>query len=269
MPNSPGFRGRALITGATSGIGLATAKKFVAEGYEVGILAESPTLVDTVVAELNRERVVAFPVHADLSKPDQVAGLIESLESSGKPLDVLVNNAGIGLKSDVMDIRDADLRLLIEVNLISAMTLSRDALKYMSDRKSGNIIQVSSAAARRGLPGMGVYSTTKAGLHLFSESMRVEAAIHNVHVSELLPMTVRTPFFENAKNSSKTKYEGSNFSVTPERVADLIFRAVKHPAPEIYTSTLARIVLAINGINPKMMDWILIRKQRKEFQKSE
>ena len=263
---TPSGQKQVLVTGATSGIGLATAKKFATAGYEVGILSENSGQLAYVVEELTQAGFSVYGLHVDLSKPEQVTGLIDRLEAEGKSLDVLVNNAGIGLKADVTQVLDRDFRLLFEINFFAALILSRDALKHMCARRAGNIIQVSSAAARRGLPGMSIYSSTKAAMHLFSESMRVEAADYNVHITELLPMTVRTPFFENAHNTSGKKYEGSNFSVTPERVADLVLNAVSHPAPEVYTSTLARIGLALNGINPKWMDAILLRQLRKAKQ---
>jgi short-subunit dehydrogenase len=260
------FAKRVLITGATSGIGLATAERFASEGYEVGILAENAEQVEAVVSKIRGDGGRAFPVHADLSKQEQVTGLIDRLEDEGFHLDILVNNAGIGLQADVLETRDSDLRLLFEVNFFAMATLSRDALLRMSERRSGHIINVSSAAARRALPGMSTYACTKAAMHVFSQALRIEGKAAGVSVTELLPMSVKTPFFSNAHNRSGQSYEVSSFSVSPETVADYIWKSVRRPRPEIYTSKLSRLVLALDAINPRWLDAILFARRRRAIQ---
>jgi short-subunit dehydrogenase len=253
--------GRVLITGATSGIGRACAFRFAAEGFEVGVLAEQPEQVRDTVKALLETGAYAFPVDADLSKPEQARGVIDRIESGRGPIDVLVNSAGIGLQATALEIRDEDARLLFEVNYFAMVTLCHDAFLRMSERRAGHILNISSCAARRGLPGMATYASTKAAMHVYTQALRVEGMGCGVHVTEVLPMTVRTPFFENARNRSKNAYEGSGFSVTPERVADLVWRAWRRPVPEVYTSALARLALAIDGAVPSLLDRILARRR--------
>jgi short-subunit dehydrogenase len=255
---------RVLVTGATSGIGRAVADRFAKEGYVVGILAEVPEQVERTVDEICARRGCAIPIHCDLSKPEQVRGLIDRLEEEGFPLDILVNNAGIGMQADILETTEADLRLLFEVNFFAMATLSRDALRRMGARGRGHIFNVSSAAARRALPGMSTYACTKAAMHVFSQALRVEGRAAGVYVTELLPMSVRTPFFENARNPSGKAYEVPAFSTTPEFLAERIWRAVRRPAPEIYTSTLSRLALALDGVNPRWLEAILCRMRRED-----
>lgn len=254
---------RALVTGATSGIGKATAKLLAFRGIDVGILAECPETVDATVAELRQSGGDAFPVYADLSKHDDVEGLVDRIEADRGPIDLLVNNAGIGLQADVMQVRNEDLRLLFDVNYFAMVNLSRDALHHMARRKHGYIINVSSAAAKRGLPGMGIYASSKAAMHTFTQALRVEGKACGVHVVELLPMSVRTPFFKNAVNRSSQSYESGVFTTTPELIAKRILKAIRRPVPEIYTSTLSRFVLALDAVNPKWFDAILVARRRK------
>lgn len=254
---------RAIITGATSGIGRACAFRFAAEGFEVGVLAERSEQVCETVQALQQSGACAFPVHADLRRPEQVHGLIDRVEAELGPIDVLINSAGVGLQATALEIREDDLRFLFEVNYFAMVTASLDAFRRMSERRTGHIVNISSCAARRGIPGMAAYASTKASMHVFTQALRVEGMSCGVHVTEVLPMTVRTPFFHNAVNRSKSTYEGSGFSVTPERVANLVWRAYRHPKAEVYTSALARLALAIDGAWPGILDRIVSRRRRR------
>jgi short-subunit dehydrogenase len=248
---------RAVITGATSGIGRATAELFARHGIEVGVLAEIPAHLKETVETIRRAGGRAFPVHADLSDPEQVEGVIPRIEREFGPVDLLVNNAGLGLQADVPEATDADLRLLFEINYFAAFFLSRDAFRLMSERGRGQIINVSSASARRALPGLSVYASSKAAMHAFSQALRIEARRKGVFVTEILPMSVKTPFFKNARNRSKRPYAVGSFSITPERLAERILWAVRHPVPELYSSSLSRFVLGLDGMFPKILDRVL------------
>src|SRR5262249_40429972 len=135
------------------------------------------------------------PWVADLSQPAEVVGLFERVEEQVGPVDILINNAGIGLQATVLQAEPADLRRLFEVNFFAVATLCRDSLRRMAARGNGHILNVSSAAARRGLPRMSAYAASKHALHGFTQSLRQEAYLLGVLVSEVLPISVRTPFF--------------------------------------------------------------------------
>jgi len=254
---------RALITGATAGIGRATAELFARNGIEVGVLAEIPGEVEATVESLRAAGGRAFAVHADLSRRPDVTGLIDRLESEGHSLDILVNNAGIGLQADVLETTDEDLRRLFEVNYFAALILSRDALRHMASRGKGHLINVSSASARRAVPGLAVYASTKAAMHALSQALRIEGREHGVHVTEVLPMSVRTRFFDSATNRASKTYAPGRWVATPEAVAARIMYAVRRPVPEVYTSTFARFVLAVDAAAPMLMDAILVARRRR------
>ncbi len=227
------------------------------------MLAERPDDVRDTVQALRDTGACAFPVDADLSRPEQICGLIDRVEQEHGQIDILINSAGIGLQATALEMREDDMRLLFEINFFSMATLSLDAYRHMSRRGSGHIINISSCAARRGLPGMSTYASTKAAMHVFTQALRVEGMGCGVHVTEFLPMSVRTSFFENARNRSEDKYEGSGFSVSPEVAAERVWRAYCRPVPEVYTSRLARLGLVIDGAWPALLDRILARRRRR------
>lgn len=254
---------RALITGATAGIGRATAELLAGKGITVGILAERPAEVDETVAAIRHAGGSAVPVYADLTRREDVAGLIDRLEAEGFAVDALINNAGIGLQADILDTREEDLRRLFEVNYFAAFLLSRDALRHMARRGHGHLVNVSSASARRSLPGMSVYASTKAALHSFSQALRIEAAGTGVHVTELLPMSVRTRFFQSATNRADKPYAPGWKAHTPEEIAGQIFRALRYPVPEVYSSTLSRLALGFDTLFPALSDALILSRRKK------
>lgn len=217
---------RVLITGASSGIGEVTAKQFASAGAEVIILSEHDEglkiVSDAIIALGGR----AICVTVDLSHRKSVDGLFDCLERQYGPIDILVNNAGIGLGASVLETKDKDLRFLFEVNLFSLISLSTHALAAMSARKSGHIINVSSGAARMGLPGVSAYSATKGAVHTFTQSLRIEARAFGVHVTEVLPISVRTMFFEHLKGK---KYRPGGLVISKEKVARSIVHCALHP----------------------------------------
>jgi short-subunit dehydrogenase len=258
---------RALVTGGSSGIGRATAELLASKGIEVGVLAHDDCGVDEVVNAIAAKGNRAFGLCIDLAVEANVVGLFDRIEAEYGPVDILVNVAGIGLQADVVETEIVDLNRLFAVNYFAAVILSRDAMKCMAGRGRGHIISVSSASAKRALPGMSTYASTKAALHAFSQALRIEARDRGVHVTEVLPMTVRTPFFENAENRSPVPYSLSDAGLvsTPESVAEHIWNAIRRPVDEVYTSRLARLALAIDAAFPSILNRILVVNRRKRL----
>jgi short-subunit dehydrogenase len=259
---------RALVTGGSSGIGRATAELLASKGIDVGVLAHDALGVDDVVRGITEEGGSAFGLCVDLAIQQNVVGLYDRIEAERGPIDILVNVAGIGLQADVVETRIEDLNRLFAVNFFAAAILSGDAMKSMPSRGGGNIISVSSASARRALPGMSTYSSTKAALHAFSQALRIEGNDLGVHVTEVLPMSVKTPFFESAVNRSTMPYKSEGVALmtsTPEDVAACVWRAIRRPVAEIYTSRLARFVLALDAAIPSVFDKVLVSVRRKRL----
>ena len=216
--------GAVVITGACAGIGESAARAFAARGFNVALVSQRPEELEAAAEWIRSRAGKATAFATDLSQPQQVASLIKRVESQMGPVTILMNNAGIGLGATVLQTSMSDVRRLFEVNVFALMQLSKDALTSMSERRYGHIINVSSGAARLGLPGVSAYSATKGAVHSFTQALRTEASAVNVRVTEVLPISVRTSFFDNVHGE---RYQPGGLVLTAEHVAAKIVRAAE------------------------------------------
>ena len=186
------------------------------------------------------------------------------MEEESGPIDLLVNVAGIGLQASVLQMTADDLRRLFEVNFFASVTLCRDVLRVMAARRRGQIINVSSAVARRGLPGMSAYAASKAALHGFTQSLRLEARRHGVAVTEVLPISVLTGFFAAATNRAARPYAPSGWTQTPEFVARQIVACARRPIAERHTTRLLGPLFALDALAPNLIERLIAWYHRSE-----
>ncbi len=241
-----------LITGASSGIGEAAAREFARLGADVVIVSEQAEALNTVATSIRQAGGRATAYVVDLSKPEQIQGLIARIEAEGGPLDVLVNNAGIGLGATIMETRPEQMRLLFEVNFFALAALCRQVLTAMASRGGGRIINVSSAAALFGSPTVSAYSATKGAVHAYTMALRTEASLYGVAVSEVLPVSVRTRFFESVHGE---QYAPSGVMLTSEKVAHSIVQcaAAAHPRAEVQPWYPIRFIFILTALFPSLM----------------
>lgn len=251
-----------MITGASSGIGEAAAREFARQGAVVVIVSERAKELNAVAQSIRDAggRATAFVV--DLSQPEQVQGVIARVEAQVGPLDVLVNNAGIGLGATILEMRHEQMRLLFEVNFFALADLCKQALTTMSVRRSGRIINVSSAAALFGSPTVSAYSATKGAVHAYTMALRTEASAYGISISEVLPVSVRTRFFDSVQGE---KYRPSGVMLTSEKVALSIVRcaAAAHPAAEVQPYYPIRFIFILTALFPSLMAAIAAYLQQK------
>lgn len=194
-PSGPAASGpTALITGATAGIGAEFARQLAEQGHNVVLVARDAPRLRAKASELERHYGVrAEVIAADLTEDDGVAAVVERLSSPDRPVDVLVNNAGIGLLLPFEDNALADEKKHLKLHVETAMELSHAALQGMLRRRAGRIINVSSVAA---LLPRGTYSAAKAWLLNFSRGANLAYAARGVKVTAVCPGFTRTEFHD-------------------------------------------------------------------------
>jgi short-subunit dehydrogenase len=214
-----------LITGASSGIGEAFARKLAARGHNLLLVARSEDKLINLCNELGR----AGSIHAqyfavDLSLPESPARLFEETEKRGLQVDFLINNAGFGSMGEFANLDVARELNMIDLNVRSLVELTHRFLAPMRDRKAGTIINVASTAGFQPVPFMTTYAATKAFVLSFSEALWEENRSYGVHVMALCPGVTETNFFEASHMKQKPP---ARVAQTPEEVVDTALRAVK------------------------------------------
>jgi 3-oxoacyl-[acyl-carrier protein] reductase len=181
---------KALVTGATGGLGQAIARVLHAQGATVALSGTRAQALEALAAELGER---ASPVVADLSDKDSVEGLVPAAEAAIGPLDILVNNAGITRDNLFMRMKDEEWEQVLSVNLTAAFRLSRAAVKGMMRRRFGRIVNIGSVVGSTGNPGQGNYAAAKAGLVGLTKALAAEVASRGITVNCIAPGFITSP----------------------------------------------------------------------------
>jgi len=217
----------AVITGASSGIGAATARALAADGYRVALLARRADRIDALAKELDNGSIA---IEADVTDRPSVVAAAERVQQELGGADVLVNNAGIMLLGPFGSDQRDDCRRMVEVNLLGALTSTEVFLDQLKSG-GGDIINISSVAGRTARQGNGVYAATKWGINGWSESLRREL-LPGVRVTLIEPGVVATELPTHITHAETKEGVGQLYDqaeVTPEDVAEVIAFAVARP----------------------------------------
>jgi NADP-dependent 3-hydroxy acid dehydrogenase YdfG len=223
----------ALVTGASSGIGDATARALAAAGADVVVTARRADRLDALVRDLEKQGVKAHAIEADLLKDSDNKRIVTETEETFGRLDILVNNAGVMLLSPVADANPDDWRRMLELNVLAMMISSQAALPGMRKRGSGDIINISSTAGRVASPSGAGYSATKFAVVALSESLRKEVQKDKVRVCVIEPGLVATELREHipdpATKKALNQWAESLRQLQPEDVANAVVYVASQP----------------------------------------
>lgn len=215
----------ALVTGATAGIGRATAFALGRAGYRVGVCARTAGSVDALVAELRAEGITAAGRAADVGRAEAVEALVEAVATELGPVDTLINNAGIAIIRPLTELSVEEWDATMATNLRSLFLVTRAVLPGMLERRSGIIVNVASLAGRNPLVGGTAYAASKHAVLGFSKSLMLEVRKDGVRVLAICPGSVNTAMIRHIRTPSR---EGE--MLEPEDVAQAILDAVRMPA---------------------------------------
>jgi 3-oxoacyl-[acyl-carrier protein] reductase len=222
MPSSPQT---AFVTGATEGIGRATAYAFGRAGYKVGVCARTESKVRRLVEELNREGIEAAGAAADVGQPDQAERAVEQVSRALGEIEILVNNAGILIAKPFEELTLEDWDATMTTNVRSLYLMTRAVLPAMRRRRRGTVVNVASLAGRHGFVGGTAYTASKHAVLGFSRSLMLEARKDNVRIITICPGSVATGMMQDQPMLKADP----NRILQPEDVAATILQAVTLP----------------------------------------
>jgi short-subunit dehydrogenase len=260
--NTQRFAQRAVIvTGASSGLGVAIARAFAAEGAAIVLAARNADRLRQVAAGFSGE-ILAVP--CDVSKRADVDNLITQTLARFGRLDILVNNAGAGMVAPVEFVEMRDAETLFETNFFGAFHCIQAALPHLKQQRRAHIVNVASISGLRAIPNIAIYSAAKAALVALSDSLRIELRGTGVGVTAVCPGRITdTAFFEQLTRYGPLKlYEGHQV-VTPDAVAQAILEGVLKRRRLVILPSDARLLYRVNRFAPRLVDNILHKKMPK------
>ena len=251
------------ITGASAGIGRATAIRLARDGAAVAICARRQDRLEDTARQIVAAGGQALPILADVTSDDAMRQFARQTVDRVGHLDVMMCNAGYGIYGESESIPPDQMHALMNVNDFGTFFAARAAIPVFKRQNSGHLIVVSSIVGKRGIPFMGAYSATKFAQVGLAESIRAELVDTPIKVSIVFPISTETEFFEVMTGHSGFATRASGPRQTPDDVAEAIARALEHPKPEIYPLRTARGLAILNTLAPGFSDRLVKRWGRK------
>lgn len=259
------------ITGASSGIGAATAIACAKAGMRVALLARRAEKLEQVRAQIEAMGVRAIVVVGSVDDDADCGRLIAETRDAFGTVDAVIANAGYGIETASCDMPEADIRAMFETNFYGSLRVLRPATEVMREQGSGHLMFVSSGLSKIGIPRFASYCATKAAQDHFARAMRIELAGEGIAVSSVHPVVTNTEFSEAAERRGKsprvfTKRSPGGFTQSADTVANAIVKRLgKGKGGEVWTSLPAKLGLGATVMFPGMTDWALGRMYRKRI----
>lgn len=264
MPETPVI----LITGASSGIGEATARLFARHGYRVGLAARRFERLQALASEIDPSGERALPIATDVSNLEDIQKMVRTTLDGFGQIDVLLNNAGFGRFGwlETLD-PERDIESLLKVNLLAVIQSAHAVLPHMISRQSGHIINISSLAGFIATPTYSIYATSKFAVRGFTDALRREVGVYGIKVSGIYPGSVKTEFRDRAGTQRKTGITmPESLRLSAENVASAVLGVVRRPRRSVILPWYMRFSVLINALVPGLIDLIVernfVRKER-------
>ncbi|WP_044195383.1 SDR family oxidoreductase [Hyalangium minutum] len=250
------FRGRVvLITGASSGIGRAAALAYAAQGAHVVLAARREELLKELARELEGRGAQALAVRCDITQAADVERLAREAEAHFGAVDVLINNAGIGLFGPVEALSEEQLRQVFELNFFALVRVTQAVLPLLRKRPGGQIVNVSSVLGHRGLPLLGGYCAAKAAVNALTESLRAELAAEGLSVLLVSPGFTETEFRQTRLHAQGWQQNAPPLKqMSAEEVAAAMVKASRRHRRDTVLTLPGRLMVLANRLVPGLFD---------------
>lgn len=219
----------ALVTGASKGIGRATALRLAADGANIVIAATSVDLLETLRKDLEGLGVECLAERCDVTRLFDCRNLVERSLDRFDSIDILINNAGVGSSGKIVESDPQKIEQMLKVNVLGVYYMSRFVLPSMIEKGKGDIVNIGSVAATKYSPNFAMYSATKFAVRAFSEAMRNEVQAHNIRVILIHPGMTKTPFFDSFGRDRAILPVDKGEILKPEEIANAIHFALSRP----------------------------------------
>jgi short-subunit dehydrogenase len=263
----------AIVTGASSGIGEATARRLARDGMRVTLAARRQDELERVAGEIEAGGGQALIAPTDVRDRAAIHRMVQSTLDRWGRVDALINNAGLGYSARVVDLDPDQLRAQVSVNLVAVIECAQAVLPAMMRRKSGHIINVASIAGFVGLPGSSVYSATKSAVISFSDALRREVRTSGIQVTALCPGFVATNFSPRLKKIAEGRPDARRARLRAiesrahrlpgvmrvDYVADRIAGLIRHPRRRLIIPPGWGLLAAVAQAFPQLTDLVLSR----------
>lgn len=250
---------RAIVTGASSGIGLEIARELARQGAKLVLMARREDRLRQLADEITAAGGQVQWVAGDVTDPAIRERAIELVRSRFGGLDILVNNAGVGAMGLFQDADPQRVRRIMEVNFFALVEMTRAALPLLKQGCRPMIVNVSSILGRRGVPHNSEYSASKFAVHGFSESLRAELARPGIDVLVVSPGTTETEFFDRVIERTGSPRWPEHKPVTAAAVARQTVLAIRQGRHEIVPYRWGKVLLWLNRISPRLVDSLMAR----------
>jgi NAD(P)-dependent dehydrogenase (short-subunit alcohol dehydrogenase family) len=263
------------VVGASSGIGRDTARKFAQKGAKVIVTSRSKEGLATLVKDITMLGGEAIAIPADVADFEQVKAIADGAVEHFGRLDTWVHLAATAVIGPFSEVTPEEFKRVIDVNLMGQVYGAMAALPHLKREGRGALIHVTSLEARRSLPLQSSYSSSKHGVEGFLDSLRVELQHEGIPISvtNVLPATINTPFYNKAKTKLGVQPTGIPPYYQPELVTDAILHVAEHPRRDIIVGDAGRILDIFQKLSPQLLDTALsliaIQGQRTNIPKSE
>jgi short-subunit dehydrogenase len=245
---------RALVTGASRGIGRALSQALAERGATVGLAARSPDELQQLAATLPGRH---HALECDVADFDSVQGAVDRLIGEAGGLELVVANAGIAHYGPFASVPLERIEAMTRVNWLGTVYTVRAALPHLLDRAHGHVVIVSSGAGLRSFPWAAGYGATKAAQRMFGEALRHELSGSGVGLTVVYPGEIATSLHDHEKASMPDWYRGGPDAASPRKLAEATLRAVERDARAVHYPPLVRVLGAVHGLSPKLSDRVL------------